>query len=98
MMNDKRKKKRLFPLGQVVATPGALEALEEAGQDAAEFLSRHVSGDWGEVPAEDARENDLSVKQGFRILSAYSLTTDVKIWVITEADRSATTLLLPSEY
>jgi len=97
-MNGKRKKTPLFSLGQVVATPGALQALEDAGQEATVFLSRHVAGDWGEVPPEDAKENELSVKQGFRILSAYTLNTDVKIWVITEADRSATTLLLPSEY
>ena len=97
-MSDQGKKKALFPLGQVVATPGALEALEAAGQQPAEFLSRHVVGDWGEVPPEDAQENELSVKQGFRILSAYTLSTSVKIWVISEADRSATTLLLPDEY
>ena len=97
-MSDQGKKKALFRLGQVVATPGALEALQAAGQQPAEFLSRHVTGDWGEVPPEDAQENELSVKQGFRILSAYTLNTRVKIWIITEADRSATTLLLPNEY
>ena len=97
-MNGKHKKKPLFSLGRVVATPGALQALEDAGQSPAEFLSRHITGDWGEVPPEDAAENELSVKQGFRILSAYTLTTDVKVWVITEADRSATTFLLPAEY
>ena len=97
-MNGQKKKQALFRLGQVVATPGALEALEAAGQRPEEFLSRHVTGDWGEVPPEDAQENELSVKQGFRILSAYTLSTSVKIWIITEADRSATTLLLPEEY
>lgn len=97
-MSDQGKKKALFPLGQVVATPGALEALQDAGQEPGMFLSRHVTGDWGEVPPEDAQENELSVKQGFRILSAYTLNTSVKIWIITEADRSATTLLLPDEY
>lgn len=97
-MSDQGKKKALFSLGQVVATPGALEALQDAGQEPAEFLRRHVTGDWGEVPPEDAQENELSVKQGFRILSAYTLNTSVKIWIITEADRSATTLLLPDEY
>lgn len=91
-------KKVLFPLGQVVATPGALEALENAGQEPVEFLQRHVTGDWGEVPPEDAQENELSVSQGFRILSAYTLSTRVKIWIISEADRSVTTLLLPDEY
>lgn len=97
-MSDQGKKKALFPLGQVVATPGALEALQDAGQEPAMFLRRHVAGDWGEVPPEDAQENELSVKRGFRILSAYTLNTSVKIWIITEADRSATTLLLPDEY
>jgi hypothetical protein len=94
-MSDQRKKKALFPLGQVVATPGALEAIQDAGQEPVEFLQRHIAGDWGEVPPEDAQENELSVGQGFRILSAYSLSTGVKIWIISEADRSVTTLLLP---
>jgi hypothetical protein len=85
-----------FPLGQVVATPGALEALEAAGQTPIEFLRRHQCGDWGVVPEEDKQENEFSVQQGFRILSAYILSTGVKIWLITESDRSATTLLLPS--
>jgi len=88
----------LFRLGQVVATPGALEALEETAQSASEFLGRHVSGDWGELPDEDCKENELSLKNGFRILSAYILRSGKKIWVITEADRSATTILLPEEY
>jgi hypothetical protein len=97
-MSGQGKKKTLFALGQVLATPGALEALKAAGQRPEEFLNRHIVGDWGEVPPEDARENELSVRQGFRILSAYTLTTGVKMWIITEADRSATTLLLPEEY
>lgn len=88
----------LFPLGQVVATPGALRALEKAGVMPISLLARHMSGDWGGVCAEDAAENDLSVREGHRILSAYTLPTAVRIWAITEADRSATTLLLPSEY
>ena len=88
----------LFPPGQVVATPGALKRLEEAGQDPFELLSRHVTGDWGELDEADRQENELSVKEGFRILSAYTLSSGVKVWVITEADRSATTILLPSEY
>ena len=87
-----------FSLGQVVATPGALEALREAGQLPFGLLYRHQTGDWGELCEEDKAENELSVKEGFRILSAYTLTTGVKIWLITEYDRSVTTLLLPSEY
>jgi hypothetical protein len=87
-----------FTLGTILATPGALEALEDSGQAPAEFLSRHQNGDWGEVDKADAAENDLSVREGFRILSAYKTRKGVKLWVITEADRSATTLLRPDEY
>ena len=87
-----------FPLGRTVATPGALDALKEAGEGPAYYLDRHITGDWGDVPPEDAAENELSLKEGFRILSAYTLSTEVKIWVITEADRSSTTILLPEEY
>ena len=89
---------QLFSLGQIVATPSALAALEQAGHGAHEFLRRHVSGDWGELDADDRRENELSLRAGFRLLSAYLLTNGEKMWIITEADRSATTLLLPSEY
>jgi hypothetical protein len=88
----------LFELGQVVGTPGALQALTEAGQLPAELLTRHVTGDWGDLCDEDKEENALSVEQGFRILSAYELNSGTKVWVITEADRSATTILLPDEY
>lgn len=87
-----------FNLGQLVATPGALAAIEEADQSPIEFLIRHQSGDWGEICKEDRRENELSLKHGFRLLSAYRTTKGVKLWVITEADRSATTILLPDEY
>ena len=87
-----------FPPGQIVATPGALAAFEEAGEEPATYLARHLVGDWGEVCEEDARENEFSVENGFRILSAYRLKNGTKIWVLTEADRSSTCLLLPSEY
>jgi hypothetical protein len=88
-----------FSLGRIVATPGALRALEEAGQTSAEFLDRHVSGDWGDaVDDEDKKENEFSVENGLRILSAYTTRRGQKIWLITEADRSLTTLLLPHEY
>jgi hypothetical protein len=87
-----------FPLGQLVATPGALEALAEAGQDAMPFVARHQSGDWGELDEHDIRENEYSLEHGFRLLSAYTLSTGVRIWVITERDRSATTILLPQDY
>ncbi len=88
-----------FPLGRVLATPGALEVLEEAGVDALGLLRRHQTGDWGEVPACDARENERSVKHGWRILSSYLVGGDgAKVWVLTEADRSATTILRPEDY
>lgn len=87
-----------FSLGRVVATPGALKALEEANQNPLEFLERHQAGDWGELCDEDKDENEFSVRNDFRILSAYRTRNNVKIWVITEADRSVTTLLLPHEY
>ncbi|MEJ7701223.1 MAG: hypothetical protein WKF71_16480 [Pyrinomonadaceae bacterium] len=90
--------KVLFPLGNVYLTIGAREALEESNQTANAFLSRHQCGDYGDICEDDKRENELSVKEGFRILSSYKTSQGVKIWVITEADRSSTTLLLPNEY
>jgi len=87
-----------FSLGQVVATPGALAALQEAQDSSWPYLQRHSNGDWGEVNAEDAAENELSLRDGFRLLSAYTITSGIKIWIITERDRSATTILLPEEY
>lgn len=95
MANGPRAK---FALGQIVATPGALEAFQQTGESPWTFLARHVSGDWGDLDEEDRRENELSLVHGFRLLSAYRLTDQTKIWVITEADRSVTTLLLPTEY
>jgi hypothetical protein len=88
----------LFELGQIVATPGALAEFERAEEDVRPYLQRHAKGDWGEVYNEDKQENERSVRGNFRILSAYTLSTGEKIWVITEADRSVTTVLLPSEY
>lgn len=88
----------LFPLGQIVATPAALETLAEAAQAPAEFLNRHVQGDWGTVSAEDKALNDEAVKDGSRVLSAYRTKLGMKIWIITEADRSSTCILLPDEY
>ena len=90
--------KPLFDMGKIVSTPGALDALERAGQSPGEFLAKHVRGDWGEVDAEDKTANDAAVQEGSRILSAYRLNTQIKLWVITEADRSSTCLLLPEEY
>ncbi len=90
--------KVLFSLGEVYLTIGAREALEEANQQPFEILAEHQRGDWGLVCADDRRENELSVREGFRILSAYRTARDEKLWIITEADRSSTTVLLPSEY
>ena len=87
-----------FPLGQLVATPGALEALKEAEVSFLPYIRRHLEGDWGDISPEDAAENELSLEQGFRLLSAYNLPGSDRIWIITEADRSATTILLPEEY
>jgi hypothetical protein len=90
--------KKLFPLGQVVATPGALEAMREADDESTLYLLRHQTGDWGDLDEEDKAENEFSLMRDLRLFSAYHLKDGVKIWVITEADRSATTVLLPSEY
>jgi hypothetical protein len=84
-----------FELGQVVITPNALESLKHA--DVCQALARHQSGDWGEVCPEDRAENELSLREGFRLLSVYR-SGPVKFWVITEADRSSTCVLLPEDY
>jgi hypothetical protein len=89
----------LFSLGRTLATSGALDLLDRTGTDGAVLLNRHQCGDWGIVCPADARSNDRAVSEGARILSAYELGAGKeKIWVITEADRSLSTLLLPSEY
>jgi hypothetical protein len=87
-----------FSLGRTVATPGALEALYEAGQSPSEFITRHLQLEQGELSDDDHRENLFSVDKHLRIFSAYKTALGVKVWVITEADRSATTILLPDEY
>ena len=87
-----------FSLGHIVATPGALRALLESDENASVYLSRHVSGDWGELCPEDKASNDQALVDGTRLLSAYTLQSGVRIWIITESDRSATTVLLPEEY
>ena len=89
---------QLFPLGQIVATPGALEALESSRQTPAEFLTRHATGDWGDLSADDIAENEFSIKNGFRLLSSYLTASGQRLWVITEGQRDLTTLLLPDEY
>lgn len=87
-----------FNIGQVVATPGAIDALKAAGQSALELLKRHLILDQGELDDEDLQANEDAVANGERILSSYLLKDGTKIWVITEANRSSTCILLPEEY
>lgn len=87
-----------FPLGLIVATSDALAEFDRASEDPLAYLARHVRGDWGDLCDDDQKENELFVTEGFRILSAYTLSTGTKVWIITEADRSSTCFLLPSEY
>lgn len=90
--------RKIFPLGRVVATPGALHAFADAREEYLPYLMRHAIGDWGTVSPQDARANDQALQNGDRLLSAYRLLDDTKIWIITEADRSSTCILLPEEY
>ena len=85
-----------FPLGQLCATPAALAELTH--EDFQTALKRHLRGDWGDLEDEDKAENELSLEKGFRLLSAYKGTNGTKFWIITENDRSITTVLLPSDY
>lgn len=89
-----------FELGQTVITPGALELLKSINVDPRSLLDRHVSGDWGDLDDDDKKENECALKGGSRILSAYYMLAGPsrRVWIITEADRSATTILLPEEY
>lgn len=86
------------PLGRTVATPGALAALEQAGESPTTYLDRHAAGDWGDVGTEDYQENELSLDKELRLFSVYHTRCGDTLWVITEADRSATTILMPAEY
>ncbi len=86
-----------LPLGRVLATPGALKLLMEAGGHPFELLARHATGDWGELCAFDRRQNEIALREGYRIFSSYE-TPAGTVWLITEADRSVTTILLPEEY
>jgi hypothetical protein len=86
-----------LPLGRVVATPGALQLLMEIGEHSFDYLVRHASGDWGELCAFDRRQNEIALREGLRVLSSYEVHTG-RVWIITEADRSITTILLPEEY
>ena len=88
----------LFDLGKVVATPGALATLGRSSQSPAEFLTKHVRGEWADLGAFDAEANRMAIREGGRILSSYTTRQGETVWVITESDRSSTCLLLPSEY
>lgn len=90
--------KQRFSLGRIVATPGALEALDRNGTHANALLMRHIAGDWGDLCAEDRRTNEHAITHGYRIMSSYTLKDGQNVWVITESDRYSTTLLLPEEY
>lgn len=104
MFEDRREPLRLpqpeelFDLGHVVGTPGAVVALIESNTDASELVMRHALGFWGDLDLEDRLANERALDHGGRIFSAYTLPGDKRVWVITEADRSVTTLLLPEEY
>lgn len=87
-----------FSIGKLVATPGAIEALADSKQSPMEFIARHIRGDWGEVCDEDRQANEDALRNAERLLSAYRTSKGLKIWVITEADRSSTCVLLPEEY
>ena len=87
----------LFPLGTIGATPGALDLLDRSGMNAAIFLERHQRGDFGTVGADDAQANKDAIEDGNRILSSYTIGGE-RLWIITEAGRASTTLLLPEEY
>ena len=86
-----------LPLGQVVATPGALKLLGKVREHPFEYLARHATGDWGELCAFDRRQNEIALREGLRVLSSYDVS-EGSVWIVTEADRSVTSILLPEEY
>jgi hypothetical protein len=102
--SNEQNRQQKFNLGALVITPGACEALEKAQQSAFEFLTRHVQGDWGILDEQDKQQNELAIahegnlKKQNRVFSAYLTKLNEKLWVITEADRSSTCILLPEEY
>lgn len=93
-----RPEKTLFPLGKTYATPDAVALLQELELSPFEFIARHWQGDWGDLATEDVEANAAALRYGYRLLSSYEIGSGQKLWIITEADRSATTLLLPEEY
>jgi hypothetical protein len=95
---NRRPDKPLFPLGKLVATRGAVNLLKRHELSPFDFVSRHWQGDWGDLERDDCYANDCALREHTRLLSSYRIDTHDKLWIITEADRSATTLLLPEEY
>ena len=89
---------KTFSPGKICATPGALAVLEKAAIEPASLLRRHLSGDWGDLDDHDKAVNRQGIELGLRVMSSYSIHTGEKVWIITEADRSVTTILLPEEY
>ncbi|WP_051980601.1 hypothetical protein [Burkholderia sp. 9120] len=85
-------------LGRLLASPAALEALRDANVSVSDLLTRHLNGDWGDLTEDDRRQNDLALETGLRVLSSYALPGNVTVWIITEWDRSVTTVLLPDDY
>ncbi|MFZ6689301.1 hypothetical protein ACO0K0_16275 [Undibacterium sp. SXout11W] len=102
MKNDsnqtENQKQLLFSLGQVLTTRGAFDKMTELGISAKDLIFRHVTGDWGDLCESDQQENVKAIHSEAQVFSSYIISTDIKIWIITEADRSSTTLLLPDEY
>ena len=93
-----RPTKPLFALGKLVATPGAVEMLKAHQLSPFDFISRHWQGDWGDLDREDVQANQAALRYGTRLMSCYRINDDTRLWIMTECDRSATTLLLPEEY
>ena len=89
---------KILSLGSIVATPGSLQVLGEAGISPVELPSRHARGDWGDLSAHDRKVNREAIRLGYRVLSSYTLSTSERIGIITEASREVTTILLPDEY
>lgn len=97
-MNKKKSRPPLFSLGSIFITPAARVQLARHGIEPMKLLRRHVTGDWGDVSSEDAAANTKAIDSSCRILSSYRISEQVRIWVITEACRETTTLLLPDDY
>ncbi|MCS3392750.1 hypothetical protein NX868_12605 [Burkholderia thailandensis] len=97
-MNQQTHNRPRFPMGRTLITPAALSMLEQVGLSSVALLDRHCSGDWGELGADDIAENELALLTGKRLLSSYVIPGGGKVWIITEADRSVTTVLLPEDY